>query len=163
MNFKLVLASMALPLAIAIPRLGLSNNGIEVYEFNVTLTEEHPWVECLGEGIDHELTVKIRTHVVERPNGSVHIVENYFMEGYSFGKDSGLMWYTKNAPGPWVINDFGDGRLVEGWTLEMVWKPLDGGQKFHEKGRFRVVYDANGNPRVEHIPDDYRMQCVGRH
>lgn len=162
MNLKPILASIAIPLVLAAPRDALTNNGIEVYQFDVTLTEEHPWVECLGEGIDHELTVTIRTHTVERPNGSVHTVENYFMEGYSFGKDSGLMWYTQNAAGPWVINDFGDGRLVEGWTLEMVWKPLDGGRMFHEKGRFLLVYDANGKPRVEHVPEDYWMLCVGK-
>lgn len=162
MNLKLLLASVAIPLVLAVPRDGLTNNGIEVYQFDYTDTETHPYVECLGEGIDHEVTVTVRTHTIERPNGSVHVVQNWFIEGYSFGKDSGLVWYTQHAPAPWVTNDFGDGQLVDGWNLEMLWKPLDGGRQFHEKGRYRVVYDANGLPRVEHIPDDYQMVCIGK-
>jgi len=163
MNFKLLLASVAIPLLFALPRDGLSNNGIEVYQFEYTDTESHPYVECLGEGIDHEMTVTIRTHMVERPNGSVQFVEHYFFEGYSFGKDSGLTWYTKHSPGPWVWNDFGDGQLVDGWTLEILWKPLDGGRQVHEKGHYQLVYDANGVPRVEHNPNwDYDFLCVGK-
>lgn len=162
MNVKLLIASMAMPLLLAVPRYGLTGNGIEVYQFDYSDTGTHPYVECLGEGIDHELTITVRMQTIERPDGSVHIVQNWFIEGYSFGKDSGLMWYTQHAPGPWVTNDFGDGQLVDGWTLEMLWKPLDGGRQFHEKGRYRVVSDAHGVPRVEHIPDDFQMLCTGK-
>ena len=158
MNVKVLIASMAVPLLLAIPRDGLAGNGIEVIQF--PYPEVHDYVECLGEGIRHEITVTQRTHAIETPSGGVHEVLNWFIEGVSIGLVTGQTWYTRHAPSPWVVNSNG-AQSSQGWNVEIPWKPLDGGAQFREVWRFRIVIDANGVPRVEY-DGGVQFRCVGR-
>lgn len=157
MDVKVLLASLAAPLLLAIPRHGLADNGIEEIEF--PYPEVHPYVECLGEGIQHDITVTMRTHTIVTQSGGVHEVLNWFIEGISIGLNSGLTWYTRSAPSPWVINTSGT-QSNQGWNVEIPWKPLDGGRRFREIWRFRIGTDANGVPRVEY-DGGVQFHCVG--
>jgi hypothetical protein len=148
---------LTISLPLTVPRDGLTNNGIEVIQF--PYPEIH-YVECLGEEIEHDITITMRTHTIERQNGGVHEVLNWFIEGYSFGLDSDLTWYTQLAPSPWVINTSG-AQSSQGWNVEILWMPLDGGRQFREIWRFRVVTDADGVPRVE-FDGGVQFHCVGR-
>jgi hypothetical protein len=158
MNVNVLFASMAIPLLLAAPCDGLADNGIEVIQF--PYPEVHDFVECLGEGIEHDITVTLRTLTIERQNGGVHEVLNWFFEGVSIGLDSGLTWYTRHAPSPWVINASG-AQSNQGWNVEIHWQPLDGGRPFREIWRFRIGTDANGVPRVDY-DGGVQFHCVGR-
>jgi hypothetical protein len=143
-------------LALTAPRAAETQNGIVEDQFDYVEVHDGG---CLGEGIEHHLTITTRSHTIERPNGGVHEVLNWFLEGITIGQDSGLNWYTQHAPSPWVIN-VNDAQSSQGFILQVPWKPLDGGQRFKETWRFRFVTDGNGEPRMYY--DGFELHCMGR-
>lgn len=155
MNYKPILVSMAILLTMTAAREAETQNGIVEDQFDYYEAHDAP---CLGEEIEHYMTITTRTQYIERPNGSVHEVLNWFIEGTTIGLDSELTWYTHNAPSPWLINANGD-QSSQGWNLEIMWNPLDGGRRFRETWRFRAVVDANGMPRVDY--DGFELHCIG--
>jgi hypothetical protein len=157
MKVKLLIASVAIPLLLAVPRAGLANNGIVEIQF--PYPEVHDYVECLGEGIRHDITVTQRTHTIVTRNGGVHEVLNWFIEGVSIGLVTGRTWYTRHGPSPWVANVSG-AQSNQGWNVQIPWQPLDGGRKFRETWRFRISTDANGVPRVDY-DGGVQFHCVG--
>jgi len=157
MNVKALIASLGIALLLAVPRAALAGNGIEVIQF--PYPEVHDYVECLGEGIRHEITVTQRTHTIETRNGGVHEVLNWFIEGVSIGLVTGRTWYTRHGPSPWVANTSG-AQSNQGWNVQIPWQPLDGGRRFHETWRFRISTDANGVPRADY-DGGVQFRCVG--
>lgn len=158
MSGKSANAILAVLVLLAVPRIAVTQNGIGEIQFEYP--EVHDYVECLGEGIQHDITITMRTHTIERQNGGVHEVLNWFIDGISIGLDSGKTWYTRHAPSPWVVNTNGV-QSSQGWNVEVFWKPLDGGRKFREVWRLRLVTDANGTSRVE-FDGDVQFHCVGQ-
>lgn len=158
MNVRLRIASVAMPLLLAVPCDGSAGNGIEEIQF--PYPEVHDYVECLGEGIRHDITVTQRTHTIETPSGGVHQVLNWFIEGVSIGLVTGRTWYTRHGPSPWVANTSG-AQSNEGFNVQVPWQPLDGGRQFRETWRFRISTDANGMPRVDY-DGGVQFRCVGR-
>jgi hypothetical protein len=156
MNCKPMLVSIAILLALTAPRAAETQNGIveDQFDFN----EVHDG-GCLGEDIEHQMTITTRSHTIERPNGGVHEVLNWFIEGVTIGVDSELTWYTQHAPSPWVINA-NDAQGSQFFVLQIPWMPLDGGRRFKETWRFHFVTDGNGVPRVYY--DGFEISCIGR-
>lgn len=154
MNLKLMLILSTVSLSLATPRAGTAQNGVETFEvpFATTL-----FVECLGEEIEIELVAVVRTHLIEQPNGRVHYLENWFLEGTALGLDSGHTWFA-HGPNPFVWNA-GAAQATNTLLANLVFEPLDGGQKFREKFRYRLVVDANG---VVHLDQFSQLfLCVG--
>jgi hypothetical protein len=151
-----MLASMAVLLALIAPGAAETQNGILENQFDYIEVHDGG---CLGEGIEHHMTITRRSHSIERPNGGVHVVENWFLEGITIGLDSGLTWYTEHAPSPWVINA-NDAQTNDGFILQVPWQPLDGGRRFKETWRFRFVTDGNGELRVYY--NEFELRCIGR-
>ena len=141
----------------AFPCAGYSQNGITESEFSYY--EMDPYVDCLGEGIEINVTITARSHVIFRPNGGIHVVDNWFMEAIAEGLGSGRQWFA-NVAGPYVWNANG-AQSSEGWNVTALYEPLDGGQKFRRSNRFRVVFDANGMAHVER-GGPFQYTCIGR-
>ena len=155
MNCRLTVILLGVMLALAAPGSGSANNGIEEFEIPYT---EIDYVPCLGEDIEFDVTVTVRTHLVATPAGGIHYVENWFIEGTALGLDSGLTWYGQ-AASPYAVN-FNGAHSTEGWILAAMYEPLDGGRKFRKSQRLRIVFDANGVARVEHV-EPYQFHCIG--
>jgi hypothetical protein len=154
MNPKLLLIVSALLVSLATPRAGAAENGVVTFEvpFATTL-----YIECLGEEVGFELVAIVRTHLIELLNGRVHYVENWFLEGSALGLDSGHTWFA-HGPSPFVAN-VGAAQANNTLLANLVFEPLDGGQKFREKLQFRLVVDANG---VVHLDrGSQQFLCVG--
>jgi len=156
MNRTIMTGSLALSLLLAVPFSAHAQHGIVEYEMPYSETD---YVECLGEDVAFDVTVTVRAHALELPTGGSHFVENWFLEGIATGLSSGLTWYA-NAVSPFGGNAGGD-RFEWGWNVEGMYEPLDGGRKFRKSQRIRVVYDANGLPRVEHY-EPYDLRCLGK-
>jgi len=156
MKSNTMLVSMAILLAIVMPRAAETQNGIVEDQFEFYEVHEGG---CLGEDMEHQMTITLRSHTIERPNGGVNEVMNWFIEGVTIGVDSGLTWYTRHAPSPWVINANND-QGNEFFVLQIPWTPLDGGRRFKEAWRFHFVTDGNGVPRVYY--DGFEISCIGR-
>lgn len=155
MNSRSVVAALTILLVVAAPRVGALQNGIVEFEIPYSETD---YVLCLGEDVEFNMTVTVRTHLVEGPGGAVHYVENWFLEGVATGLDSGLTWYG-HAVSPYGVNATG-AQLKDGWNVEAIYEPLDGGQKFRKSQRLRFVHDANGVVRVERF-EPYQFNCLG--
>lgn len=154
---RLISVFLLVVLALAVPRNGLTNNGIVELEIPFGHTEDY--IECLGEGIQTDLTVTVRTHVVELRGGGVHYVENWFIEGTAVGQSTGMTW-AGHGTSPYQANG-GGANWTEGFNVAVDWKPLDGGRRIKESQRIRLVVDANGVTRLEQLePLHYR--CIGR-
>lgn len=158
MNCRLTFASTVILLSLCIPRDGAAQNGI--IEFEMPFSHTEPYVECLGEGIEINFTVTVRTHLIERQNGGFHYVENWFAEGTAVGLDSGLTWFAVAGPAPYRANSNGS-QHAESWEVAVNWKPLDGGRKFRERWPVRFIYDANGVPHIEQF-EPREFTCMGR-
>jgi hypothetical protein len=104
------------------------------------------------------MTITTRMHSIERPNGRVHEVLHWFIDGTTIAQDSGLTGYTHNVPSPWAVNSNGV-QSSQGRNLEILRNPLDGGTRFRERWRFRAVADANGVPRVDY--EGFELRCIG--
>jgi len=152
MNFRLMVTTMAVMMALVIPREGATGNGMTELQipFNITID----YIECLGEGVEIDLEVTARTHFIELQSGRVHYVENWFMEGTASGLSSGFTWFAHGAS-PFALNA-GAAQFSNSLLSNLVFEPLDGGRKFLEKLRLQLVVDANGTVRVEHEPPQFR-------
>lgn len=157
MSWKSMIATMAILLALAAPREVVAQNGI--LEFEMPFNHIEPHIECLGEGIEINFTVTVRTHLIELQNGGFHYVENWFGEGTAVGLDSGLTWFAVAAPAPYRANSNGS-QLSESWVVAVNWKPLDGGRKLRERWPVRFIYDANGVPHIEQF-EPREFTCIG--
>ena len=155
MTNKFLIAALA-ALVAAFPGIGYSQNGITESQFNYY---EEDYVECLGEDIAINVTITARSHAIFRPNGGIHVVENWFMEATAEGLSSGHQWFA-NVAGPYVWNTNGS-QSTEGWNVTALYEPLDGGRKFRRSNRFRVVFDANGMAHVER-GGPFQYTCIGR-
>lgn len=156
MNSRLILAGLAIPMLLPLPRAGTAQNGIVEVEIPYSETD---YVECLDEDVFFDVTVTIRTHTVVTQDGGVHYVENWFIEGSAEGLTSGLIWYGRGTS-PFTSNGNGGNQESWGWNVEAFYTPLLGGQKFKKSQRVRFVTDANGVPRLEHFPP-YDYKCIG--
>jgi hypothetical protein len=105
MRHKLLAKLAATTTMMVITQSPSASNGIgeEQFPFGATY-----YVGCLGQDVELSFLVTRRWHSFERNNGSTHFVENWFGEGVAVGLDSGLTWYTKNGPAPWVSNVNGE-------------------------------------------------------
>lgn len=156
MNYKMMVACLAAVLSLAAPGTGAAQNGIVEYDFPLTVTD---YVDCLGEDVEFNVTVTIREHYINTPNGGFHYVQNWFIEGTAVGLSSGWTWFG-HAAGPGTGN-FTGAQLKDGYNLEAMYSPLDGGRKFRRWERVRVVKDANGVTRVENF-EPTQFRCLGR-
>jgi len=156
MSNKLFATAISIVLS-SFPCAGFSQNGITESEFSYY--EMDPYVDCLGEGIEINVTITARSHVVFRPNGGIHVVDNWFMEAFAEGLSTGHQWFARVA-GPYTWNANG-AQSTEGWNVTALYDPLDGGQKFRRSNRFHVVFDANGMAHVER-GGPFQYKCIGR-
>jgi len=154
MNLKLMLILSTLLLSLATPRSGAAQNGVMTFEIPFATTL---FIECLGEEVEIELVAIVRTHLIELPNGRVHYVENWFLEGSALGLTSGHTWFV-HGPNPFVANA-GTAQANNTLLANLVFEPLDGGQKFREKFEYRLVVDANGVVHVDQFSQQFL--CVG--
>lgn len=156
MNRTLFIILLAMPVSLMFPRDGAAQNGM--IEFEIPFTHTEPYVQCLGEGIEINFTVTVRTHLVELQNGGLHYVENWFGVGTAVGLSSGLTWFG-GGPAPYRVNTNGS-QWSESWVVAVNWKPLDGGRKLRERWPLRLIYDANGVPRLEQF-EPREFTCIG--
>ena len=156
MKSTLIVILFGVLLAVALPRASLASNGIVEYEIPYT---EVDYVHCIGEDVEFDVTITVRTHLIETPSGGLHYAEHWLIEGTALGLNSGLTWYGHGAS-PYTVNANGS-QLAEGWVLAVMYEPLDGGRKFRKSWPFRIAYDANGIARVEHL-EPYRFRCIGK-
>ena len=127
MNYKILVACLATVLSLAAPRMGAAQNGIVEYEFPYTETD---YIDCLGEDVEFNVTITIRERSIHTPNGGFHYVQSWFVEGTAVGLSSGWTWFGSAAsPG---AGNFTGAQLKDGYNLEAMYSPLDGGRKFRK-------------------------------
>ena len=156
MKNLLILSSVFVFVCITPSQRAIAQSG--VVEIEIPYSHTEPYIDCLGEGIQADLTATIRTHQIETPNGGVHYIENWFLEGTAVGLESGRTWFGQ-GPSPYRKNSNGS-QYAESWEVLVNWRPLDGGPRMRERWPLNFVYDANGEPHLE-IFEPLQYTCYG--
>lgn len=156
MKHKSQVAALAILLSFAVPHSAHAQNGIAEFEIPFNITTDI--IECLGEAVELDFTVTVRTQFIEPKNGQAHYIENWFLEGTALGVNSGLTWYG-HGPSPFVLNANG-AQISNVLVANVTFEPLDGGQKFAERLRLQFVTDTNGTIRVDQ-QQHQRWRCLG--
>lgn len=102
------------------------------------------YVPCLGEVVNFEGTIHVRSHAFETTSGVVHIVDNWTYE-YLGSDQRGREWFAIGGS-PYQANIRLEKGLVEHYRARSHWKPIteETPSFFVDTGGFRMTVNANG-------------------
>ena len=137
-----------------------AQNGAMHFEYPLVTDPNAPnmYTECIDDRIGIDATVYETFQFLVTPNGHVHIVSNWRIEGAATGQDSGWNWYV-HGTSPLEVNTQGE-QLARTIGVNIMLEPLDGGPRLLGRERISLVANANGDIQVAELESEW--SCLGQ-
>jgi hypothetical protein len=156
-----IMALSALAVIVAAGAMAAEPRGIQTYEFQESFEQYWP---CADEMVRVNGIIEVRSHLFETKNGTLHLIDSWFIHHAVTGLSSGREWIGEGVS-PFQASLKADQGGVSQWVSRIRYTPVVAGDpKFMYQNEYKVTVNANGELVVERLADPMEdaFRCLSK-